>query len=572
MVVDRIREKMTEVYQYFDELVQPKRKNMSFMKFYSKLQECFLTLSDNTGRDEIRRVVDKIFSPEEDANNAVWHQKQKSTYNHCENLFSMETYFPLSFTRKRDTVYRNYFGYAPRSEQLPRYIDFAKTYAMMQPPPNMENVSLWKALVDKPPTESNNIVVNTVVHGRAASREYRVFSPQSLKQFCSGHDFGAGEVFSSQLWCCGLTFDIDGKTFDAKQHGWGQVYPIKEIETELLSVLREDMMSRTNRRWDARKVPPAIHTWTPENRLEQKLSLRISIHLPPNVCFQTIDDVSECVKSMCLLLVKRKSRYLTVKYITVDDGQRFEKSHMGYNNWISLSSDGKSIDLIQYLKDHQKSVITLEKSKIEVTRSADGSFCVTHGDGMRSVYNLSSWIGTTLDGQAMVDCLLDEKIYHNNRSLRLPQQSKWLNGKPVRKLEPTRENSSILDALIHFPHCDTPMIPGEPLLLSCRSKLRDCLPIAMPSSHLDVERAKSAIDSRYHMTVTKVTWLGGVAFMDVETKNPSPCNGSGNFCLIKGDWHRSARMFFVLNQKGELTINCWSSNCKKKAHQESFCT
>ncbi len=560
------RKRMSCAYDFFDNLMQPKRKRMRFMEYHNKLQECFrLFESDRLPTPEhINAVTEKVFSSESYKRQ---DERRHQTYNNKDTIDNIQVYFPLSFMRIRDTVYRNYFGYSPTAEQLPRYIDFARAYAMMEPPPNLDELTMWETMLENNvPREPNLIVVNTVVAGRTNVREYRVFSPQALEDVCSMSDLGAGEVFSSQLWCSALTFDVDGKTHDAILHGWGQVYPIKEIELELLTVLREEMLLRTNRRWDARKIPPAIHTWTPDNAGDKKLSLRISIHLPPNICFQCIDDLAECVKHMCLRLVKNRSRYLTVKHVTVN-GMRFEKSHLSYNSWIGLSSqEGEPIDLVQYLDGQQNATITLRNSTVQMDRKTSG-FLVTSGESQsKIIHNVHSWITKTIETDAMLECLIDDKIYHNNKSLRLPLQSKMVEGMPVRRLIPSKEDSRVLDALIHFPHNDTPLIPGDFLLISCNQRWK-AGEFASSLAEFDVESAKSVIESQHNMTVTKVTKQGGVAFLDVEPRTlptPSLKSNTGNFCLIKGDWHTSARMFFVLNEKGDLTISCWSSKCKSK--------
>ena len=51
--------------------------------------------------------------------------------------------------------------------------------------------------------------------------------------------------------------------------------------------------------------------------------------------------------------------------------------------------------------------------------------------------------------------------YHHNKSLRLPLQSKIVDG----KLLPITKHSSVLDALIHYPHTDMPDISGAPILM-----------------------------------------------------------------------------------------------------------
>ncbi len=532
---------------------------MDFVTFFTTLTDCLLSMNMSDDSDSIcskvavcfdKTIVETdIFCPGD--------EREEKTYTRQEEEAWSE-HFDLAITRKRDVLYRNFFGYIPVAEQLPRYVEMARAHAMGRPPPHLSSLGLWRAMGKKEPAlNKKRIVISTVIHGRPNVREFSVHTPQNVDVTCSSKDLGASEVFSNELFCCSITCDIDGKTVDAKVDGWKEVYPIDRIKQELLCAVREEMLCETNGRWDARKLPPSTHVWIPDDPTDQKLSLRIAVHLPGNVCFRTIDDLSHAVRAIGRRLVRQKATYLTVQFVTVD-GRRYEKSHKVPGAWRALTDDGKMLDLLDHFLTNSSGVVEGDGEQLTFTKFTDHfETKSTRNEKPNTVHDMISWMACSMERIAKTECLLDVGVYHNNGSLRLPCQSKWVDDTPRRKFVPLCVNSTVVDALVHYAHTDTPSIRGEAMVISSRTTVPkgqvDCL-----TDDLDVQKARDVIRITHGMTVTKVTQKGGQVFLDVE-KDGRP-SGRGNFCLLKDGWHTTARMYFILNSHG-LSARCWSSKC-----------
>jgi len=389
--------------------------------------------------------------------------------------------------------------------------------------------------------------------------------------FCDIQDQSAGEVFTSDMWCTAITFDIDGKTCDVLKCGTS-CYSLPSIERELIMAMKEEFMALTDNRWDVQNLKPPIHVWMPEEVDCKKLSLRISVHLPTNVCFESISDVSMFVGKVSRYLAKMKAKYLILRYVE-SGGIKYEKSHMESLMWYGINGQGERVsleDAIRNVTVRDPVAILVSNGSFNVSRSErDGHIYVTgyHKTTPHRVEDITTWIQHEIERRAMEECLVDCGVYHHNKSLRLPLQSKIVDGTPVRKLLPITKHSSVLDALIHYPHTDMPDIPGTPILM----KYTQYSSPAMNSicSSISLEKAKEVIHTKYSMHVTRVTERDGKAYLDV-TRDGDTKTGGGNYCLIKGDMHSSARMFFVLDNKGMLSLGCWSTNCRKKSMKNNL--
>jgi hypothetical protein len=566
--------------QWIDDCIQPYRKELDFMSFYNKLKTCFWKISegDTIARDEIsttiRCVFEEVPMDEKDSSpvDITWDKRLQHTYREIDKTSNpYTTHLPLSLTRKRDLLYRACLGYIPNKDQLPKSIEMARALASNLPPPNLPTLDLWKCLNLCPVDGGRGIVINTAIPDRCNVREYRVVDAKGLMNFCERQDQSAGEVFNSDMWCTGITFDIDGKTCDALKFG-SSCYSLPSIERELILAMKEELMALTDNRWDVQNLTPPIHVWIPEEVDCKKLSLRISVHFPKNVCFESISDVSMFVGKISRNLGKIKAKYLILRYVE-SGGVKYEKSHMESFMWYGINSQGERVSLEDAIRNvtvgHPINIL-LRDGSFNVTRNErDGHIYVTecHGTSPHRIEDITTWIQYEIERRAQEECLVDCGIYHHNKSLRLPLQSKIVDGTYVRKLLPITKHSSVLDALIHYPHTDIPNIPGAPILM----KYAQYSSPTMNSTHLSLslEKAKEVIHSKYSMHVTKVTERDGKAYLDV-TRDSDPNPGGGNYCLIKGDMHSSARMFFVLDNKGMLSLGCWSSNCRKKSMKNNL--
>lgn len=565
---------------WIDEGVTPYRHGMDFMAFYGKLKLCFDLISEEemTTRQTISAVIRHVFddepirdnpsSPQDDSPTSTWDERLQHTYRHLDmGCEPHAIHLPLRLNRKRDILYKACIGYIPKRDQLPRQIQLARALAMNLPPPNLPALALWKCLDLCPLEEGNGIVVNTAIPDKTGIREFRVMDARGLLDFCTHEDWSAGEVFSSDMWCTAITFDIDGKTCDALQFGASSCYPLSVIQRELMAAMHSELLLLTQRKWDIKTYPPPIHVWMPEEVSCKKLSMRISVHFPSNVCFQSISDVSTFVQKVCQNLRKIRAQYLILRYVQ-SGGIKFEKSHMDNLSWCGLNSRGERVsleDTINKLSNGETMSIQICDGHVDVTRNqTDGHVYVTRSSlsSPHRIQDVSVWIHHEIGTRALEECLVDSGVYHHNKSLRLPHQSKIEGGNRVRKFLPITKKSTVLDALMHYTHTDMPSIPGSSILM--RYTPNNSYTLSTTYTRLTLEKAKELILSRYNMSVTKVTERDGKAYLDVNRMGDSTIGG-GNYCLIKGDMHSSARMFFVLGNSGMLSFGCWSAKCKRKS-------
>ena len=555
--------------RWFADAIQSYRLDMTFMLFYYKLKLCIARVDNEkcSSRNQVVAIVNDTFGKddmdtEEDiapSEITLWKERSNKTYSPiCESRTLV--HLPLSSTnRKKDALYRTCLGYIPKKDQLPKNVDLARALSMGRPPPNLPSKNLWKCfgiqVLDK-----QCIVINTIIAEYEHAREYYVCDSAGLVDFCNNHDKSAGEVFSSSLWCTAITFDIDGKTYDARLHSANKTYPLSAIKQELLRAMRDEMLHISGGRWDVRDLPPTCHIWKPSENLCDKLSLRVSFHLPSNVAFECISDLSSFVDKMCRYIEKQRCHYLCLLSVKVD-GVRFEKSHVDSGSWISIDSTGQVINLTELIESRHCTVVETKTGMVEFTRGEDNCFFIEEKCQLphklpQKVMSVHRWIANNLDQMSETQCLVDSGIYHNNKSLRLPLQSKFVNGQHLRRFVSVSETSTVLDALIHYPHSDMNSIGADAILLSYRKNRWEG--VGDPCSDCDVEQAKNLIEKKYNMVVTKLTERNGNVFMDVQRQNGE------NYCLIKEDTHSSAHMYFILNRKGNLTMGCWSDKCRQK--------
>lgn len=565
---------MADIYLWLDEALKLHSHSLTFMQLYQCLTDCIIHLSkkdegENISKDVVDNIVADVVSHHSactlsQITSSLWEEKEKYTYSDVGGEDPFHHPFHLKVARRRDVLYKAYYGYIPCQDQLPSFVQIARAHAMKRPPPNLEEDFLWEALGATIPTQGpskgKNIVVNAMIPGRDNIREFHVLNASALEGLVSRHDLGIGEVFSDELWCTAITFDIDGGTVDAREDGWSYAYPVDEIKHEILTTTRTVMLEMTHRRWDMTSEPPAIHVWVPEDPSEKKLSMRISIHMPPNVCLENVEVVSHAVKQICERLMKT-SRYLIVDRVMVDD-LSFERSanSKGWRAWDER--ERAIIPLETYLKTRQRVTVHVKKGNaFQLLR--DGNNFVMEEAGVKvPIPNMQQWTERYLCKFSSRECLIDEGIYRNNRSLRLPHQSKFVNGRPVRRFVPfLKGDSKVTDALVHYPHNDTSPIPGEPLLVTLH---RDtpATDVLVQGNHPNLEEVVDTIGRKFGMNVTKTTRKNGNVYLDVERKDGGG-SGKGNFCLIKNDWHTNARMYFVLTVSGTLKMKCWSTKCQQ---------
>ena len=526
-IFSRIQKKM---YKY----------DFHFMEYYKKLQDILVKIDGNTNGADLECIIDDVCIDE----------KGKNTYTPLDNCSGFSSFFPSCFSYKRDNFYFQIFGYPPNTTQLPKLIDMVKAYIKCRPPPNTNNPLLWEHFDLKPNRDKNAIACS--INTKHDYREFIVFDAKGLLEWSGRNDKSLSEIFSKELYCCALTLDIDGKTVDAKSFGMALPYPIDGILKELKECLCDVFWRQSSQRWNANKYPPKYHVWTPENKQERKLSMRISVHFPTNICYFDIRELRRCVVEVSQM-VSDSGRYLIVKYVTVNKDVRFEKSNVD-SQWYAYDGENNlRVNLKEYIDWHGEIRLENERQAF-VLKNLEDTFYVD--EGMIDCFD--GWMACHVEKDAFVECLIDDSIYNENKSLRLPTQSKLENGEKVRKFVP-RTNSTVIDALVHFPHGDCEPCGNRFLVIGganpkvereiiCSTKIRE-------------DEIVELIRKKYSMEIgtAKKVGEGRLCFGVVAGQQGK------NFCLIKNDVHGSSKMYFVFDEmKHVIYLSCFSNNCQKK--------
>ena len=475
-----------------------------------------------------------------------------------------------NFARVKSHFYAAVLGYDPPDSILPSNIQMVKALSRGLPPPLCRSPSLWQFFEISPPSSCEKLVAINYCSMESTGRQFATIGALALNTFLAMHDISAGEILSSDLEVTALTFDIDGKTVDTRIHSPETVYPPDLVTRDLMSVVRECMLETTSGRWDAFKHKPAVHVWQASGENKEKLSMRISVHLPENIYFLSLEALRHFVRTLTDHVKHTKQRYLTVSYVTVDEGIRFEKSLASEGEWHGMK-EGIPIGLedhIRRLSREGKEVrVKCKGDSYTISKSSKCGYRVRDEgtEGTVHVFDLSSWLSCTVARKALVETFVDVGIYANNHSIRLPEQSKFVDGTKVRKFVAHTKGSMPVDALLHYPHRDTPAIPGPPVRIKYRTEDRK-RPKHFVSVHAkeDMATIKAFISSKYKMEINRVTAnnSGSTSFIYVS----SPGDGmSSRQCLVKEGPHSNARMYLVYDgQRRTLRANCWSDKCQER--------
>ncbi len=547
-----------DLVHLIDKSVQKHKQCMDFILFYSYLKQLFYEIScmDFITPEIVESSIQNIFEHQPRMKKThTWTEREQNTY--CSKTSTPRVvHIPLSMNRRRDILYKAYFGYTPHY-QFPKLIDFATALADNKPPPYLAALKLWKCLNIEPLPDNRNIVINTTVPDRTCVREYRVVNADGLQRFCQSHDVSAGEVFSSHLWCTCITFDIDGKTCDSSHYDTLCIYRVDDIVQEIIKAMHKEMIFVTNGIWDMTKDQPPVHVWYPDKDTD-KLSLRISVHFPENICIKHISDLSVFARKVCHNLIKCQAKHLVLPFLESKIG-RYEKS-LGYDKSWYRKGRISIVDDLRKLKNGEEIELECKHENLIFQRNDAKLFVEVRGK-QQEIKNIETWIRDELDVYANLECLVDLGIYHPNKSLRLPLQSKIENGKHVRKFLPRNSMSTVFDALIHYPHTDMKSLGGDPILITYMGP-KKLVPSKMDNTK--VEKAKEFIQKHYSLKVTKITERNDSVYLDVVSEVDS------NYCLIKEDTHKNAKMFFIFDRHGNLCLSCWSTNCQKKSKRIKF--
>ena len=510
-----------------------------FMEYYVSIRKILLQIDENTTVSDLNGILQITLKGDTD----------RKTYTDIEWCTGVTTYMPNGFTQMCHAFYSLLFGYIPNSIQIPKLIDIVYAYSRCQSPPNTKNGSLWKHFDMRVPEVKNAIICTNNRFG--STRDFMVFDAKGLSEWCGINDLSLSEVFVGDLYCCALTLDIDGKSIDVKTHGMTISYPIDSVLSELNEQICPIFIKDTKGKWDPRKHPPKYHIWLPEMENEKKLSMRVSIHFPVNVCYENIRELRGCVEALNNA-VTDSGRYLIVKHIVVNDQMRFEKSNID-NRWYHMAE--MRVSLNEYLAYEIKLHLTTKKATYEIHK-IDDMFKINGS----IVYCFDGWMASTVDGESFVQCLIDDSIYSVNRSLRLPTQSKLEEGRKVRKFVPYTKSSTILDALIHYPHVDCKPVGSALLLIGNRATQNDVDEVLFTTNDKEVQIINT-ISAKYGIRVGRAKKIGEQQLCFTVSDGER----GKTFCLIKDDLHKSPKMYFVFDERQNiLYISCFSATCQMK--------
>lgn len=528
------------------------------------LEECFhefqTMLPDllSFGKTSIAKIMQSKYISHSVSSNMFADEKKVYTSNKTVRYKCMDEFSAhVGFLEAKKHFYTAVLGYIPHDNTIPKNIEMARTLAIGMPPPFTRSPNLWKFFGITPPHGKDPLVTINYCTPFNNGREFGVISPAILDEFLASNDVSAGEILSNDLWVTALTFDLDGKTLDVRMHS-SSIYETDKVLHDLVSATRDVTMEELKGRWDMYKHRPAIHAWRADSK--EKLSMRISVHLPENVAFVSVDAIQGFVRKLVLHIRKTKCRYITVLYVTTDKSLRFEMSITDGNYWCGTQGD-KVIRLEDHIKNETKSGGTIDIkcrcTSYTLWKSHSSGYMVQENGVKSIVFDLVSWIACVMKKNAFVETFIDESIYTHNHSIRLPGQSKISDGRTVRKFQPCTQGSMPTDALMHYDHKDTPPLPGSPILVKGPEK--NVIKKAVESEHTseDMEIISEFIAMRYHMKINKSTVSGNKVYLDVTDGNGS--------CLVKGGPHTNAKMFLVYDKiTRDLLAHCWSSKCKEK--------
>ena len=515
------------------------------------------------GRASIAKVVEKEYlsnftTADSFAENKRVYSAENSERYACIDPFSTS----VGFLQSKKQFYTAVMGYNPPDSLMPKNIEMARALSQGLPPPFTPSRELWKFFGIAPPKFLGPLVTINYCTPLYEGREFGVVSPAYLNESLT--DVSAGEILSKDLWITALTFDLDGKTVDACMHSQ-KIYQPNLVLQDLTSATREVMLEELKGRWDIYKHKPAIHAWQAESK--EKLSMRISLHLPENVAFVSLEAFQAFVRKLTSHIKQTKYRYMTVLFVILDKCVRFEMSIAGGNYWFGREGE-KIIRLEEYIQNGTKAggKVHMQCHHISYTiwKSFSCSYTVQQEGATSIVFDLTSWIACTVKKYAFVETFIDEGIYCHNHSIRLPGQSKLSCGSPVRKFVPCTPDSKPVDALMHFPHNDTPPIPTSPILITDHSEKKERKVFDSVHTNEDMTVIREFIRTKYSLTLSKTTPSGGLVYLDVSDGH--------SYCLVKGGTHSHARMFLVYDkQTRDLLAKCWSSRCKEKLQLDGNC-
>lgn len=531
--------------------------NRCLLRCGNKLREMLSELLSH-GRVGVFEVVHRAYIENFEESHNFMNRKRCALYGTESKYACLKSFSNSSgFSHSKKIFYSIILGYQPPTSMLPKNIEMARALSKNLPPPLTTSSKLWDFFGILPPSGSESLVTLNYCRPHSTGREFGVVSALSLNEL---EDMSAGEILSRDMWVTALTLDIDGKTIDARTHVPCNVYKPQLVVHDLIEATRHVMMEELEGRWDLYKHRPAVHIWHASGQDNQKLSMRISLHLPENVAFASIDALRGFVKNLVTQIKSTRCRYLTVAYLILNDSVRFEMSLLGNNEWYAIEND----QLIR-LEDHlfhatgkgEKVHIRCQHTSYTIQKTFSCGYAIFEEGSQKAnqVFDLPSWLSCTVRREAYIETLIDDGIYFHNHSLRLPGQSKLEGTDLVRKFSPCTHGSLPVDALMHYPHTDTPSIPGPPILIEVHSTTNSSN-IQTDNTHedKDMEFAREFIAKQYGSSVTKITRGTKLIYMDLDRNEA---------CLVKGSTHSSAKMYLVYDrQTRKLLANCWSSKCR----------
>ena len=474
----------------------------------------------------------------------------------------------VSLARAKEIFYSALLGYSPPEGFLPKNIDMAKALSRGLPPPLCPSIGLWDFFRVTPPSPGQRLVTINFCTPSSPGRHFAAIGASSLNDFLASVDVSAGEVLSDDLRVTALTFDLDGKTVDAQIDPPESVYPPDLVVQDLLDLTRAEALESTDGRWDPFKNRPAVHIWRSSGPGTDKLSMRVSLHLPPNVTFASLDAARVFFQNLAARARSTRPRYLTVSSVEVDGSKRFEQSVTLPGEWHCIE-DTARVSLEEYIRRNtavgSAVLIRCDGAAFTVSKHPLNLGYSVAGSDSRTVLDLYSWLCCAVARHAFVQCFVDEGIYTNNHSVRLPEQSKIVDGCHVRKFVAHSRESTPVDALVHFPHTDTPPIPGPPIAMGCPKKPPPAEKSGpSPHSEEDMNFVKNFISASHEMQVEKVMQQPRSSCSYIYVSHPAD-SGSSRWCLIKEGVHTSARMYLVYDwSERTLRASCWSSRCREK--------
>ena len=423
-----------------------------------------------------------------------------------------------------------------QSDRLPKQLELARHYALMEPPPGSTNIGDWLCFGLKEP-DNVLIITSSIFPSRSVNstaRHYTLFTPSGLSSVVhsdSDHKSEYSEVFASNLYVTCIPIDIDA---DIRiEGGDGLIESILKYMREFMQDEMRQLTCGTFTNLD--DWPMYVY----KSDTNEKLSLHMYQHLPCNVVFENINEVKHFVDNV----KKRAASHPVARNILQVEYTQY-KGEKYIKNYVTGQFECRD-DATKTLKQEQ-----LAESNVLCQEFIDSAICAP------------------------------------NKSLRLPFCYKRTssNGTAHKKLRPLttvcnnpqnvsrEERNSVISALVHYPHnTGTLGVSGVKNLILLRYTSRQQQQQPQQQRSYVYSDITCVSESEKESLIQQIiTFLRRELVVVINNWTPHfkfgrylYFNTDEKFCPRVGYTHKQALQYFKWDHHTrKLSRGCWASKCK----------